>query len=232
MRAALYATSLVLLLFGLPAIAADGDVRRITVSGQGEADAVPDIASLSIGVETQAETPGDALAENAKRMAAVMARLKEAGIADEDLQTSQLSIWPVYGDRQEQPEAVAFRASNQLTVTIRAIERLGELLDTAVADGANSVNGPSFSVADPTPLLEAARDAAIADAIGKAERYAKAANVTLGPVLSIEEAGAAPVVQRHARMQAAAASTPIAPGESTFSASVTMTFAIESGAIE
>ena len=120
-----------ILMFGLllglgvtapPSIADEGQQRRITVVGQGEAKGVPDIATMSIGVETEAGAPGEALSENAGRMAAVMSRLKKAGIADKDMQTSQLRIWPIYADRQQPRATVAYRVSNQLMVTIRAID--------------------------------------------------------------------------------------------------------------
>ncbi|MDH3661099.1 MAG: SIMPL domain-containing protein [Alphaproteobacteria bacterium] len=211
-----------------PAAIADEDQpRRVTVTGQAEIQAAPDIATLSIGVEIEAKTPGEALAANAARMTAVTKRLKQAGIADKDMQTSQLGIWPIYADRQQPRKTVAYRVSNQLTVTIRDIDRLGATLDQAVADGANSVGGPTFAIADPEPLLAKAREAAVRDAIAKAERYAAAAEVELGEVLSIDEgSGGGPIFTRHMRAESMTASTPVAPGETTIAASVTLTFAI------
>ena len=209
------------------AIADEDQRRRITVTGRAEIQAVPDVATLSIGVETEAKTPGEALSDNAVRMTAVMKRLKSTGIAEKDLQTNQLGIWPIYAERQHPRTTVAYRVSNQLTVTIREIERLGAILDEAVADGANSVNGPTFSIAEPEPLLAQARDAAVKDAIAKAERYAAAAEVKLGNVLSIDEkGGGGPVFARQMRAETMAASTPVAPGETSIADSVTMTFAI------
>ena len=206
----------------------DHQFRQITVTGQGEASALPDMATLSIGVEVQAKTPGRALAENAERMIAVMARLKDAGIAEKDLRTSQLGVWPVYSERNQPQRIEGYRASNNLSVIIRDIDKLGNVLDQAVADGANRVNGPSFSITDPRPLLAEARDAAVGDAIAKAERYAAAAGVKLGDVLSIDETGgSAPFPGRQMRAESLAASTPIAPGESIISASIIMTFAID-----
>ncbi|MGI9486823.1 MAG: SIMPL domain-containing protein [Geminicoccaceae bacterium] len=215
-------------MFAAPAVLADDDqLRRITVTGRAEAQAVPDIATMSIGVETEAKTPGEALTENAERMTAVMSRLENAGIAKKDMRTSQLGIWPVFAEHPQPEKTVGYRASNQLTVTIRDIDRLGSILDKAVADGANSVNGPTFSIADPEPLLIAAREAAVRDAIAKAERYASAADVELGPVISIDEAGGGgPVFARQMRAESMDAFSPIAPGETTIAASVTMTFAI------
>ena len=214
-----------------PAASADDDEqRRITVTGRGEVNAVPDMATMSIGVETEAKTPSEALSENASRMSAVMARLKEAGIADKDLQTSQLGIWPVYADRSAsnyQQQIKGYRAHNQLNVTLRDIGRIGETLDQAVADGANTINGPNFSVAEPAPLLEAAQEAAIKDAMAKAERYAAAASLELGKIIRIDEAGGGPVFARQVRAETMAASTPVAAGETTFSQNVTMVFAVE-----
>ncbi|MGI9493831.1 MAG: SIMPL domain-containing protein [Geminicoccaceae bacterium] len=212
-----------------PIARADDEQRRITVSGRGEIKAVPDTASMSIGVETEAKTPSEALSENASRMTAVMAKLKDAGIAEKDMQTTQLGIWPIYTDRSQShqdPKISGYRASNQLSVTIRDIERIGEILDETVADGANTVNGPSFSVANPEPLYQEARDGAVEDAIAKAERYAKAAGVALGEVMEISEAGGGPVFARQMRAEAMADRSPVAAGENTFSASVTMVFAI------
>jgi hypothetical protein len=214
-------------LLGPCALAADAEPRRITVTGSAEAEAVPDMATLAIGVETEAETPGKALADNAARMTTVMDRLKAAGIEGRDLQTSQLGIWPVFAEQQQAQVIVGYHASNQLAVTIRAIDRLGAILDQAVADGANSISGPTFGIADPEPLLAAARDAAIRDAIAKARRYAAAADVELGKVLAIDESVGSPVPYPRMRAEAMAAATPIAPGETTISASVAMTFAIE-----
>lgn len=211
----------------------DGDVeRRITVSGRGEVKAVPDMATMSIGVETGAKTPSEALSENATAMTAVMARLTKAGIAEKDMQTSQLGIWPIYAEstgssRRHQGNIDGYRASNQLTVTLRDIERIGQILDQAVADGANTVNGPTFSVADPEPLYQAARDAAVKDAIAKAKRYAAAADVELGDIVMITEGGGGPVFAPQMRAETMAASTPVAAGENTFSASVSMVFEID-----
>ncbi len=201
--------------------------RRLTVTGRGEIRAVPDMASLAIGVETEAKTPGEALARNAARMTKVIQRLEQAGIAGRDMQTSQLSIWPVYAERQQPPRTVAYRATNRLDVTLRDIDRLGEVLDRVVADGANQVTGPTFSVAEPTPLLQAARDAAVADAIAKAEGLAAAAGVGLGRIIALDEQAGGPVLGRQARVEAMTASTPIAPGETLFSAGVTMVFEID-----
>ncbi|MEM8950179.1 MAG: SIMPL domain-containing protein [Pseudomonadota bacterium] len=205
----------------------DDQPGRITVTGRGEAQAEPDIATMSIGVQTDAKAPGEALSENARRMIAVMQRLKDAGIEDRDLRTSQLAIWPIRADSRQPGSFDGYRVTNQLTVTIRDIDRVGPILDQTVTDGANSFSGPSFGIDEPEPLLQAARDAAVKDAIAKAERYAAAAGVELGDVMSIDEAGGGgPVFARQMRAEAMDAGTPVAPGQTSMSASVTMTFAI------
>ncbi len=209
---------------------ADEEPRWIKVTGTGESTATPDLATISIGVETEATTPGAALSDNADRMNAVMTRLKEAGLEERDLQTSQLGVWPIHPDRSVsklEPNEAGYRASNQLTVTVRHLDRLGETLDWAVSDGANRISGPSFSVAEPAQYYQRARDAAIADAMAKAERYTAAAGVTLGPVMRIDESDTGPGLARQVRAEAMAAATPIAAGEASFSARITMMFEIE-----
>jgi len=222
-----FSTMLALSLLNSPAIADNNVLRSITVNGSGESQAASDIATMSIGVETEAATPALAMSANAERMTDVMTRLKDEGVAEKDLQTRQLAIFPIQANRNQPREIVAYRVTNQLTVTIRDLQRLGVILDQAVMEGANQVNGPNFALTDPGPLLDAARDAAIADAIAKAERYAAAANLALGRVLSIDETGGREPFPRHARAEAMAVSTPIALGEQTITASVTMRFEID-----
>jgi uncharacterized protein len=165
-------------------------------------------------------------------MKRVLDRLIAAGIEDRDMQTSSLGLWPVYDDQQDsrQPvQAIGFRVANQIQVTLRDIQKLGQLLDGTVGVGVTNISGPSFTVAEPEPLLEKARDLAIADARRKAQRYAKAAEVTLGNVIVIEELGGngpGPVAMR---MQAESFSggVPIASGESMLAADVSVTFALK-----
>lgn len=208
-----------------PALA-DTHAPLITVTGTGTVNAPPDIATLMIGVTTQADTAAAALAANSTALDGVLARLTTAGIAQRDMQTSSLSINPNWtGYDSSAPVISGFVASNQLTVTVRDLSILGNVLDAAVQDGANTLNGLTFAVADPSPLLDDARRAAVADARLKAELLAEAAGVTLGPITSISETtvsdGPGPMFR--AEMSAA---VPVMTGEVGMSASVTINYEI------
>jgi uncharacterized protein YggE len=197
-------------------------VPVITVTGEAEAALAPDLAILSAGVTTAAKSARDASEANAKAMAAVVAALKSLGVADEDVQTSRLSLQPVRDAKGNELRITGFQATNQVTVKLRDLARTAEVVDRLVGAGANEIAGIQFVVASPSEALQQARAAAIADARRKAETYAKAANVLLGaPVSIIEEGGAmpGPVVMRSAR-----AATPIAPGEQVHRVAVSVSF--------
>lgn len=223
----------VMTLGAAPVEAAEEAPRRLVVTGNGEASGRPDLARISTGVVVQADTASAALAENTRAMSAVLDQLAASGVAEADVQTSQFAVTPLYerverAQQSQPPRIVGYQVSNQVTVQVRDLDRLGATLDALVGAGANQLNGLSFEIADPKPLLEQARDAAVADARAKAERYATAAGVTLGRVLSIEEGGVhVPRPMMRAAEAMAASAVPIAPGESEISASVTMVFAIE-----
>lgn len=229
--AALAPAALLLGLIAAPVLAQS----TLTVTGEGRASAAPDLAVISVGVETRAPTAAAAMAENAGKASALISAAKSAGVADADIQTSDLSIWPVYEDyRQDRPEGpklIGFAVSNQVTVRLRDLPAAGATLGALVEAGANRMNGIAFGFADETPLRDAARRAAVEDAKRKAALYAGAAGVALGPIRSIEEAGfSAPPrpMMRAAAMEAASA--PIEAGESELSASVTIVWEIGAAA--
>lgn len=202
----------------------------ITVTGEATVQAAPDMATLSIGVTTQGDTATAALSANTAAMEAVLARLKAAGIEDRDLQTANLSVNPNYTgyDNGQTPTIAGYTAGNMLSVRIRSLDGLGAVLDAAVADGANTLNGLSFGLIDPKPRMDEARKAAVADAIARATLLVEAAGARLGPVISISEGGGMgggpqPMFRADA---ASAAPVPVAQGEVGVSASVTMVFAI------
>ncbi|MGB5870739.1 MAG: SIMPL domain-containing protein [Albidovulum sp.] len=210
---------------------AEGDHQLITVTGEGQVEATPDMATISLGVTTNGDTAQAALGANTAQLAAVLARLKAAGIEDRDIQTSGLSLGPSYdyNSSGQPPKVTGYIASNMVTVRVRALDGLGAVLDSAVADGANQLNGLGFGLQDPAPLMDKARGLAVADARHKAELYAAAAGVSLGKVLSISEhAGyGAPIpMQMDGRMFAQAEAVPVASGEVGLTASVTMQFEI------
>jgi uncharacterized protein YggE len=204
--------------------AQERSIWLVTVAGEASVTVAPDLAELRAGVTSQGKSAREASEANARAMTKVLATLKDAGIADNDLQTSRLSLHPVHeGSRGPAGKISGFQASNQVMVRIRDIDKVGEILDRAVAAGANDVSGVEFLVSDPSKVLDAARPQAVVDARRKAEIYAKATGLGLGRAAAINEEGfAAPVGMR---MSAArATSTPVAPGQETLRVVVTVSF--------
>jgi len=214
----------------LPAFAQDAVSPMITVTGTGTVEATPDIATLTIGVTTQGETAADALSANSAALDAVMARLASAGVEARDMQTSNLSLnpnWTGYDSTSVTgPTIAGYVANNMLTVRVRQLDGLGTVLDAAVADGANTLNGLSFGLADPEPVLNEARKEAVADARARAELLAVAAGVKLGKVVSISETAALTDPIPMFRAEASAAPVPVAGGELGLSANVTIFYEI------
>ncbi|WP_103334582.1 SIMPL domain-containing protein [Pseudotabrizicola formosa] len=202
---------------------------QITVTGEGVVDGIPDIATLSLGVTTTGETAAAAMAGNTEALTAVMARLKAAGIADRDMQTTNLSVnpnWTGY-DNGARQRIDGYTASNQLTVRIRDLDGLGQVLDAAIQDGANTLNGLSFGLSEPRPALDAARKAAVEDARARATLLVEAAGASLGPIVSITEGGGYMPPQPMFRQSAdSAGAVPVAAGEVATTASVTIVFEI------
>ncbi|WP_431298790.1 SIMPL domain-containing protein [Tabrizicola sp. BL-A-41-H6] len=210
-----------------PVFAQDAPAPMITVTGEGVVEAAPDIATLTIGVTTQGDTAAAALAANSAALDAVLARLKAAGIEPRDMQTSNLSLNPNWtGYDTAAPKISGFVASNMLTVRVRALDSLGAVLDASVADGANTLNGLTFGLANPDPVLDEARKEAVANARAKAELLAEAAGVKLGKVVSISEtAGYQPPMPMF-RQDAASAAPPVQGGELGMTATVTIFYSI------
>lgn len=218
--------------FALLAAAASVMAGEITIEGRGEVRAAPDMAIINSGVTSQGETAREALDANTAAMNELLAALKSAGIEPRDIQTSGFSVNPnyVYSDaRDEQgytlpPRINGYQVSNSVSVIVRDLTDLGTILDTSVTVGANTVNGVSFSVADPTELYDQARKAAFTDARRKAELYAGVAGAKLGELESIRESQGYSVPEPYplyARAEvAAAAPVPVEAGELTFSVTV------------
>jgi hypothetical protein len=210
-----------------PALAQEATRPMITVTGTGTVESAPDIATLSIGVTTQGDTAAAAMAANSASVEAVMARLTVAGIEPRDMQTSNLSLYPNWSDASASTPAItSYVASNLLTIRVRQLDGLGAVLDAAITDGANTLNGLTFGLADPEPALNEARKEAIAAARAKAELLAAAAGVTLGGIVSISEAGVATDPSPMLRAEASAAPVPVAGGELGLSASITIQYEI------
>ncbi len=225
---ALILTTTLGLPFAAPS-AVRADTSLITVTGEASVPVTPDIATLSLGVTTQAATATEAMAANTAALTVVLDRLKAAGIAERDLQTSNLTLNPnwVGYDSGSTPTIAGYTASNQLTVRVRALDTLGPVLDAAITDGANTLNGLTFELANPKPKLDEARRAAVADAMARAALLVEAAGATLGPVQSITEGGGFVNPQPMFRQDAASAPVPVAGGEIGVTSSVTMVFEID-----
>ena len=195
----------------------------MTVTGEATVAVAPDAAVIRIGVSSQDKTAREASEANAKQMTAVLAAIKDTGVADRDIQTSRLSLQPQYDpNKSGTARLTGFQVSNQVTVKIRDIDRLPTVLDRAIAAGANEMSGIEFVVSEQSKLLDRARDDAIADAHRRAELYAKAAGAKLGHVVAITEEGSTPPPRPMQAMRAGA--VPIAPGEQTLRATVTVSY--------
>lgn len=210
-----------------PTAAQEAKPPMIVVTGTGTVEAAPDMATLSIGVTTQGDSAAAALAANSAAVEAVMARLTAAGIESRDMQTSNLSLYPNWhGSESAAPTIASYVASNQLTIRVRQLDGLGAVLDAAVTDGANTLNGLTFGLADPGPAMDEARKEAVAEARARAELLATAAGVTLGPILEISEGGSWNEPAPMFRAEVAAAPVPVAAGELGLSATVTIHYEI------
>jgi hypothetical protein len=202
--------------------------RLVTVTGEATVAAAPDTAVIRIGVSSQGKTARAASDANAKDMTAVLAAIKEGGIADRDVQTSRLSLQPQYDpNKAGAARLVGFQVNNQVTVRIRDIDKLPAVLDRAIAAGANEMSGIEFVVSEQSKLLDKARAEAIADAQRKAELYANAAGMKIGRVVAISEEGSLPPPRVFQALRAGAPA-PIAPGEQTLRAVVTVSYELTS----
>ncbi len=203
--------------------------RTIAMSGTGTVKGPPDMADISAGVTTEAPTAAAALAANTAAMNRVFAALEKQGIARRTIQTSNFSVSPNYSSRtpNETPRLAGYRVSNQVHVILEDITKAGMALDALVAAGANQMNGLNFSIKEPAPLLAKARSEAVADARLRAQQYAAAAGVALGQILSISEGGSSEPPRPMYRIMAMAAdSVPVAAGEESVSANVTIVWEI------
>lgn len=225
-NALMLTTALALPLLAPLTAAAD---TSITVTGEASVAMQPDVATLSLGVTTQGVTATEAMTANSAALNVVLDRLKAAGIADRDLQTSNLSLNPnwVGYESGATPTIAGYTASNMLTVRVRALDRLGTVLDAAITDGANTLNGLTFELSDPKAKMDEARRAAVADARARAGVLAESAGITLGEVRSITEGGGYVNPTPMFRSEAAASPVPVAAGEIAVTTTVTMVFEAE-----
>ncbi|MBV9010459.1 MAG: SIMPL domain-containing protein [Pseudonocardiales bacterium] len=210
------------------------DVQRtVSVTGVGRVEAAADLLFLNLAVETQAVTATAALAENNRLAAAVLSALKAHGIEEQDIQTTQLSIDPITAQQDQNdtqpPRIVGYRVRNGLRARLRDVPGAGAIIDAAVQAGgdATRIGGISFSFADPSGLLVAARKGAIGDARARAQQLADGLGVGLGNVISISESDTSggPTVPEFSRAEFAAP-IPILPGESEVTLQITVSYEI------
>lgn len=204
--------------------------RWVEVSGEGSVSAAPDFARVTLGVTSTGKTAGEAMAANAKAANALASLIKAEGVAPADIQTSDVSISPMFSQsspgQTTAPTITGYSVSNNVTVIVRDIPRLGALLDKAVAAGANSIYGVAFDHSNLSALLDKARPLAVADARRKAEIYGAAGGARVGRLMVLtEEAGSRPPAAfSRAYAAAAPAPTPIEAGEDRLTVTVTARF--------
>jgi uncharacterized protein YggE len=190
----------------------------LNLSAYGDVMAEPDMATITLGVQTEAPSAAQALAANAEQMTRVLAALKRSGLADRDIRTSQLNVSPKYVYEQNQPPRLTgYDASNQVSVIARDLKRLGPTVDAAVSAGATNVNSISFGFVDPQPAQDAARLAAVKALQAKADLYAHAVGHPILRLVSLTEGASFSPPQPYEMAMTAskrmAAPTPVSPGE-------------------
>ncbi|MBS0212394.1 MAG: SIMPL domain-containing protein [Proteobacteria bacterium] len=205
------------------------DATLLQVNAHGESRRTPDVASIRAGVVTRDADANAALRANATRMTAVIAALKQAGVAERDIQTSSIGLQPQYnyGDKQP-PKITGYEVNDTVSVRLREMSKIGNVLDTLVRQGANQIYGPDFSVDKPEAALDEARRAAVEQARERAEVYAQAAGLKVRRIVSISESGenATPPrpMFRMAMAANAAAPTPVEAGENTLGVDLNVQF--------
>jgi uncharacterized protein YggE len=223
------------LLFGSGSltIAQEKSVPTISVAGEGLAAARPDMAIVSVGVVTRAPSAAEAMAQNSRAMTTVTSAAKQSGIEARDIETSRISLQPQYSypgqGSREAPKLVGYEASNNVSIRVRALDKLGGLLDQLVTSGANQVRGVELTLAEPGPLRDAARVSAMKDAMRKAEMLAEAAGVKIVRLFSASEEFSEPprpMMRMAADAAVSRAPVPVEAGEQEVRGRVTAVFEI------
>ena len=207
---------------------------RLDINATGEVARVPDVAVISAGVVSRSPTATAALQDTADRMTRVLAALKRAGVADRDIQTSNVNLNAEYRYPENQaPQLVGYTASNSVTIRFRDLRNSGKILDALVAQGANQINGPTLMVDKPESALDEARTKAIAIARARAELYARSLGMRVVRVVSVNESGgyypppAPPPPPMAVMARGERDYTPVQPGEQKLQVSVGMTFELQ-----
>jgi uncharacterized protein YggE len=226
-----------LLIVAAPAAAQPAEVApsiggtRLDVVATGDVTRVPDLVRINAGVVTQAPTAVEAIRQNSARMESVRAALRAAGIAERDIQTSNLNLNPNYRYAENQPPVlIGYQAVNEVSVRFRDIANSGRILDALVAQGANQINGPMLSIEEPEAALDEARAEALTNARARADFYARNLGMRVARVLSVSETGGfmpppRPMAARG--MVANDSATQIVPGEQILNVALTVSFELE-----
>jgi uncharacterized protein YggE len=217
-----------------PALA-QGDARfeatTLNLSARGEAHAAPDIATINLGVQTDAPSAAEALRQNRTQMTATIAALKAQGVLAKDIQTSGLSLNPQYSFQDNERHLNGYQASNVVAITVRDLARLGATVDAVVAAGANQVNGVKFCLSDPQHAEDEARLAAVKALQAKAALYAEATGYHVARLVSLSDSVDVPVLVRpmmmSARVQGVPVSSPAEPGELDVTATVSAVYELK-----
>lgn len=202
----------------------------VTASGTGEAVAAPDMAEMYFGTSVQSADAKDALSRANDQAEAITAAVKDAGIPSEDIQTANVSVYPEQSYNGPEPVITGYRASIQVRVKVRDIEKIGDVIGAASDAGANEIGGPSFMLDDDAEVTNEAIELAIKDARTRAEVMAKAAGKELGEIISVSETGTSAPVYYGARAAEAvdmAAGVAIEPGQLDISTTVTVVFELK-----
>ena len=209
-------------------------VRTMSVNGTGQVFLSPDIAYIYIGVHTEQDTAAEAVAANNAETQRVIEALKKAGVDAKDIRTTNFSIWPNQQYSPDgQPLGTRYVVDNSVFVTVRKLDNLGDLLDAAVAAGANSINSIQFDVADKTEALKKAREEAVKDAKAQAQELADVAGMTLGEIqtISFYDSAPAPYLDSYGKGggggAAVESAVPIQPGQLTLMVTVSMSYEIK-----
>lgn len=206
--------------------------RTLTVNGDGAASAAPDIVDIQLGVETIDEDPKTAIDDNTSTMESVIEALTDLEVSEDDIQTRSFNMWVEQIYDEDGPTGdFLYHVANQISVRVRDIDMTGDVLGAALAAGANTVRGISFGVEDTQALEEAARDAAVDNAVAKAEQLADRLGVAVGSPRHIAEiSGGFPEtarVERAVMLESSGGSVPVSPGDFTIRVSLSITFDIE-----
>jgi uncharacterized protein YggE len=204
--------------------------NTVTASGTGTTQAAPDTAEMSFGVTTTSANAKSALDDASKAAEQIASAVKKQGIAAEDIQTRDVSVYPQTTDQNGKQVITGYQAALSVQVKVRDIAKLGEIISAANAAGANTISGPTFTIDDPAPARAQAIDEAVADARKSAEAMANAAGKSIGEVLSMSSSDVGMVpgpMYSVSDMAGAAKDVPIEPGQLDITASVVVVFALK-----